>query len=376
MCYTQQRKFELALKDLLYILKDAPDNKEILDELKKLKENWDLDLNEKEREGLELRFKEEIANVKQNLHRNTKGIEQTKTPANKDTPVVDATSKASTGFKKIKIVEEDIPSPKVVSPELGKLGIKAIEIKFAKFMQAGDNVKKQLDSLIKRNLINEAKEVATNCVRDCQHFRNEFETNSDYYVKLSNAITELNTLIEQINSSSSNTKTQKEETKQGQIPKDTARSSADSDSSKYYKTNILSKDLRETATKIAEANINFDDFPKSAFGFEKAFNSFKGKPDVFFNFLKFFTGKTMSNSYQVSEIPYQILAGVILCLRSNLNEDNAELVVDYLRNIPKTKNFQLVKKFLKKSDKENIREICSKLKDKFNITEDFAGLYL
>ena len=61
----------------------------------------------------------------------------------------------------------------------------------------------------------------------------------------------------------------------------------------FFKTSLLSKEQREKATKIAEEDIKFSDFSKSAYGFEKAFNSFKDKDEKFFDFINYFEGKSL-----------------------------------------------------------------------------------
>ena len=86
---------------------------------------------------------------------------------------------------------------------------------------------------------------------------------------------------------------------------------------KYYKTKILSEEIRENATKLAESDINFDDFPISAIGFEKAFITMKNKSSNFFKFLKHFGAKNLENSYSRNELSYQLLSGLINVLKEH-----------------------------------------------------------
>ena len=123
---------------------------------------------------------------------------------------------------------------------------------------------------------------------------------------------------------------------------------------KLKKTVILSKETREKATELAEEGLNFNDFPKTCSGFESAFNSLKKRQDVLYNYLKFFEGKNLPNIYKTSEMSYQVLIGILGALKAYgiQNETEASITIDYLQNIGKTKNFSLIKRFLKKKDKE------------------------
>ena len=131
----------------------------------------------------------------------------------------------------------------------------------------------------------------------------------------------------------------------------------------FFKTSLLSKEQREKATKIAEEDIKFSDFSKSAYGFEKAFNSFKDRDEKFFEFINYFEGKTLGESYKNTEIPVPILNGIIKCFKNR--SDNIlkykDLFIEYFDNISKSKSFGLVKNFIKKSDKELIRDLLSKI---------------
>ncbi len=75
-------------------------------------------------------------------------------------------------------------------------------------------------------------------------------------------------------------------------------------------------------------------------------------------------------------------------VKNNLirNQETASLVVDYLISISKTKNFALVKKFLKKTDKEgkifiykDLKILFADLKKQYNelvFSLDLEKLYL
>jgi hypothetical protein len=89
---------------------------------------------------------------------------------------------------------------------------------------------------------------------------------------------------------------------------------------KYYKTKILSEEVRENATKIAETEINFNDFPISAIGFEKAYTTMKNRTSSFFSFLKHFGAKNLENSYSRNELSYQLLSGIINVIKEHSTE--------------------------------------------------------
>lgn len=199
------------------------------------------------------------------------------------------------------------------------------------FIKSGQQVKQKLKELITKNNKTEADEIARNCLKDCQNFIQMFKPNSKYHSEIENSINELSNFLNS-----------------------TAEKNIETENKKYYKTKIFSEELRENATKIAETDFKFEDFPKTAYGFEKAFNSFKKRPDVFYSYLKFVGFKNIPEIYKSNEISYNMLSIIIQCLKNYgiENEENSNITIGYLHSISKTKNFNLLKKFLKKSDKE------------------------
>jgi len=195
-------------------------------------------------------------------------------------------------------------------------------------------------------------------LKQCQNFIKEFKPTSDHHLQIEKAIADLNNLIVDISSKT------EEELKNKQ--KETNEETNSQNDKKYFKTKILSEEIRENATKIAETAMNFDDFPKTAYGFEKAFNSMKNRPDLFMKYLRHIDPNILPNIYQSSELSYNILIGVIQTLTKHTfeNEESVRLTLKYLFNIPKTKNFTLLKKFFKKSDKEDLKNIFNIIKEK------------
>ncbi len=204
-------------------------------------------------------------------------------------------------------------------------------------MISGQQVKQKLKVLIAKNNKKEAEQITRNCLKDCQDFIKLFKPNTKYHSEIENSMNELNGLLNSLE-------------EKPEEPED----------KKYYKTKILSEELRENATKIAEEDFKFDDFPKSAYGFEKAFNSFKKRLDVYFSYLKYVGYKAIPGLYKSNEITYNLLAGVIQAIKNHGldNEENMNFSVGLLEAISKTKNFHLLKKFLKKSDKEGKLIFC------------------
>jgi len=219
-------------------------------------------------------------------------------------------------------------------------------------------VKKELKRLISQEKHKIALDIARESLKECQNFIKEFTPTSDYHLQIEKAISDLNNLIVDISSKSEESEKNKQNESQSQ-----GNSQNDK---KYFKTKILPEEIRENATKIAETAINFEDFPKTAFGFEKAFNSMKNRPDLFFNYLKYIDPNILATIYQSSELSYIILIGIIQTLTKYTleSEENVALTVKYFINITKTKNFSLLKKFLKKSDKEHLKTIFNSIQEK------------
>jgi hypothetical protein len=132
----------------------------------------------------------------------------------------------------------------------------------------------------------------------------------------------------------------------------------------FYKTSLLSKEQRENATKIAEEDMNFSDFSKSSYGFEKAYNSFKDQEEKFFNFLIYFDGKTLAECYKNSEIPLNCLKAIINAFKDkDISNKYKDMYFDYFNSLTKTKAFGLVKNFIKKNEREIIKENLKKISE-------------
>jgi hypothetical protein len=244
--------------------------------------------------------------------------------------------------------------------------------------------------MIDKNILKKAEELSREALKNCQNFIKLFKIGSRYHLQIEKAIEELNSTIEKIEIKSGKKSVENVKTTQLKQEADSNASTQSSIKSntnvsnlestirsintensdnnvKYFKTKILSDEVRENATKIAESQMNFDDFPRTSYGFEKAFNSMKKRDEVFFSYLTYIGAKSLLNFYINNELSYQVLIGILQCLKKFClnSKENATLAVDYLFNIPKTKNFHLIKKFLKKVDKEDLKETIKGLNSQF-----------
>jgi tetratricopeptide (TPR) repeat protein len=144
LCLVGLKRFPEALEDLLYILKDSPSNEEIMSELKSLKQKWKESINAEEWNRLEREIDQDIENAKINEYQ-FKYISQKKPVKESEQKLKNQdTSKGhvsndknnnensssnitsnnnnnhTSGFKKIKIVEEeieDLPSEAIKSKD-------------------------------------------------------------------------------------------------------------------------------------------------------------------------------------------------------------------------------------------------------------------
>jgi len=222
--------------------------------------------------------------------------------------------------------------------------------------------------------LKKAEEIARSSLKDCQNFIKDFKVGTKYHMQLEKAISDLNSFLSIITTKQKLDAENKLKESESSITEKSSPSEISqnkpasvSDSNKYFRTKILPEEMRENATKLAEAAMNFDEFPKTSYGFEKAYNSMKKRLDVFYKYLKFLNAKNLSSIYQTAEISYGVLTGILSSLKqfSLESSENAITGIEYLLSIPKTKNFNLIKKFLKKSDKEELKILIENLKNKY-----------
>jgi tetratricopeptide (TPR) repeat protein len=275
LCNMGINKYREAFDDLLIVLNDSPDSQEVADELSSLKSKWRTFLGPIEYSKLENQIEDEIQAARK--------------PENKSKLL----NKSDNGFKKIKIVEDIIEDP-----DAGKG--KLVE-KFKEFAKSGPEIKKQIDDLVEIGKYEEAVSLAREKLAICQNFMREFSNKSNYYSTLEIIVNDINGLIDSIN--------KKSETKKQPVEETPAK--------KFYKTKIHNEEILESASKIAMASINFDDYAQSSSGFLSAYQLINNNSELFYKYLAHL-GSKLENIYKTVEMPCDILVAIANCLKANL----------------------------------------------------------
>ena len=171
-------------------------------------------------------------------------------------------------FKKIKIIEEDTITQDIL-----------LEKKFETFWKIKNEIAKQFEELYKQEKFHEILNIAKVNLADCQSFLPELNSKSSLKSKLEGKILELNQFIQictqKINYIDTTEKIAIEKNIKEEVEK----------VKKFYKTPSIQESKMQNATKIAENDMSFNEFPNTANGFEKAFSSFKKNNDAFYNYL-------------------------------------------------------------------------------------------
>ena len=301
LCYIELQKYKLAFEDLLYIINSDNTSAEIETALKKTLEGWKKDTGDK--------FK----NIENLLNSQ---IEQARK-------------------KELKIN----PLPWEVKKELKE--------NYDKWERAANQVKIEIKNQINKKDYSKASEICQTCIEQCNSFIKSFTDKTIHFITILESISELKCLksvLDLIVTENKNTE-----------KKIRAENAKNHDN--FYKTSLLSKQQRDNATLIAEKDMDFSDFGRSAYGFEKAYNSFKDRNDKFMDYMKYFDGNNLAIVYKNSELPVPVIKGVINCFRDlkKMEKEHKDMFLIYMDGITKTKSFGLVKNFIKKKDKEYIK---------------------
>ena len=301
LCYIELQKYKLAFEDLLYIINSDNTSAEIETALKKTLEGWKKDTGDK--------FKN-IENLLNNQ------IEQARK-------------------KELKIN----PLPWELKKELKE--------NYDKWERAANQVKVEIKNQINKKDYSKASEICQTCIEQCNSFIKSFTDKTINFITILESISELKCLksvLDLIVTENKNTE-----------KKIRAENAKNHDN--FYKTSLLSKQQRDNATLIAEKDMDFSDFGRSAYGFEKAYNSFKDRNDKFMDYMKYFDGNNLAIVYKNSELPVPVIKGVINCFRDlkKMEKEHKDMFLIYMDGITKTKSFGLVKNFIKKKDKEYIK---------------------
>ena len=301
LCYIELQKYKLAFEDLLYIINSDNTSAEIETALKKTLEGWKKDTGDK--------FK----NIENLLNSQ---IEQARK-------------------KELKIN----PLPWEVKKELKE--------NYDKWERAANQVKIEIKNQINKKDYSKASEICQTCIEQCNSFIKSFTDKTIHFITILESISELKCLKSVLDLIVTENKNAEKKIR--------AENAKNHDN--FYKTSLLSKQQRDNATLIAEKDMDFSDFGRSAYGFEKAYNSFKDRNDKFMDYMKYFDGNNLAIVYKNSELPVPVIKGVINCFRDlkKMEKEHKDMFLIYMDGITKTKSFGLVKNFIKKKDKEYIK---------------------
>ncbi len=324
-CYIELKKYRLAFDNLIYIINSGNTSAEVETYLKKTLEGWKKDTGDK--------FKN-IENLLNN-----------------------EISKARKKEKKIN------PLPWELKKELQE--------NYDKWNRSAEQVKTEIKNQINKKDFNKANEICQVCLEQCNSFIKNYNEQTIHFIKILESIEELKFLKSVLDLTITENKNIEKKIR--------AENAKNHDN--FYKTSLLSKQQRDNATLIAEKDMDFSDFGKSAYGFEKAYNSFKDRDEKFLEYMKYFDGNNLAVVYKNSELPVPVIKGIIKCFRGlkDFSKENKDMFLLYMDGITKTKSFGLVKNFIKKVDKEYIistsesilKEDSSKKEIVENITKQY-----
>ena len=300
-CYIELKKYKNAFEDLLYLINSDNSSAEIETYLTKTLEGWKKDTGDK------------FHNIENLLNNEI-------TKARK---------------KELKIN----PLPWELKKELKE--------NFDKWDRSATQVKLEIKNQINKNDYSKASEICQTCIEQCNNFIKNYNDKTIHFIIILESISELKCLKSVLDLTVTENKKMEKKIR--------AENAKNHDN--FYKTSMLSKQQRDNATIIAEKDMDFSDFGKSAYGFEKAYNSFKDRDDKFMEYMKYFEGKNLAIVYKNSELPVPVIKGVINCFRNLkiMEKEHKEMFLIYMDGITKTKSFGLVKNFIKKADKEFIK---------------------
>ena len=306
-CYIELKKYKMAFEDLIYIINSDNTSTEIETYLNKTLEGWKKDTGDKFK-NIENLLNNEIAKARK---------------------------------KELKIN----PLPWEIKKESKE--------SYEKWERAANQVKIEIKNQINKKDYAKASEICQTCIEQCNAFIKNYNDKTIHFVIILESINELKCLKSVLDLAVSENKNIEKKIR--------AENAKNHDN--FYKTSLLSKQQRDNATLIAEKDMDFSDFGKSAYGFEKAYNSFKDRNDKFLAYMKYFEGKNLAIVYKNSELPVPVIKGVINVFRGlkKMEKDEKEMFLIYMDGITKTKSFGLVKNFIKKVDKEYIKTTAEEI---------------
>ena len=307
LCYIELKKYKLAFEDLLYIINSDNTSAEIETSLKKTLDEWKKDTGDKFN-NIENLLNNEIAKARK---------------------------------KEMKIN----PQPWELKKELKE--------NYEKWERAANQVKIEIKNQINKKDYSKASEICQTCIEQCNSFIKGFNDKTIHFIIILESISELKCLKSVLDLVVSENKNMEKKIR--------AENAKNHDN--FYKTSLLSKQQRDNATMIAEKDMDFSDFGRSAYGFEKAYNSFKDRNDKFMDYMKYFDANNLAVVYKNSELPVPVIKGIINCFRElkKMEKEHKDMFLIYMDGITKTKSFGLVKNFIKKKDKEYIKTTAEEI---------------
>lgn len=299
-CYIELKKYKMAFEDLTYLINSGNSSSEVEAHLNKTLEGWKKDTGDK--------FK----NIENLLN----------------TEITKARKKEM----KITILPWELK--------------KEQQETYDKWNRSAIQVKTEINNQINKKDYSKANDICQVCLEQCNSFIKNYTDKTVHFINILESIEELKCLKSVLDLTIKENKNIEKKIR--------AENAKNHDN--FYKTSLLSKQQRDNATLIAEKDMDFSDFGKSAYGFEKAYNSFKERDDKFLEYMKYFDGNNLSIVYKNSELPVPVIKGVIKCFRGlkEMNKEYKEMFLIYMDGITKTKSFGLVKNFIKKNDREYI----------------------
>ena len=169
---------------------------------------------------------------------------------------------------------------------------KELQENYDKWNRSAEQVKTEIKNQINKKDFNKANEICQVCLEYCNSFIKNYNEQTIHFIKILESIEELKCLKSVLDLTI---------TKNKNIEKKIRVENAKNHDN-FYKTSLLSKQQRDNATLIAEKDMDFSDFGKSAYGFEKAYNSFKDRDEKFLEYMKYFDGNNLAMVYKNSEL--------------------------------------------------------------------------
>lgn len=312
-CYTELKRFEEAWEDYKTLLTRIQNNSEILNEINMLKSKWRAHIGEQEWS----KISSKLIITDNNNNKKDEKVEVSNTLKNKS----ETTNNQNLGFKRIKIEEVENED------EANK--------KFSNLINSSEKQDKL--NLNDSNLKQDSNSTPTiTAPKD-----NKSKINKDDLKNVEKTAENIN------------------------IPKHSENIKISKKTPTYDESKVLG------AISIATEDLDFSYYRKNSTGFQQAYSSFMNNSDKFFEFLKYFTAEDFLKCFDKIELSFEILQFMIkvFCEKENdikNNSDNYNLVLAYMINITKTRNF-MIKKIMIKAKKQAFEPVINLFKNEKSV---------